>query len=97
MLEETFTDLAAVHFGAGEDGLEMHGLPYGAGFDVLGFKRETDLFAGDAGDIGVDGQASQPARRFAPGRFGLHDDPGKIFEGFGVGFEVPTPARDFTR
>jgi hypothetical protein len=39
-----------VHFGGGEDGLEVHGLPDGTGFDVLGFERETDLLARDAGD-----------------------------------------------
>ena len=36
LVEEAFADFAAVHFGAGEDGLKMHGLPDGAGFDVLG-------------------------------------------------------------
>ena len=95
MFEQSFTDLAAMHFGAGEDGLKVHGLPDGTGFDVLGFERETDLFAGDATDLGIDGQARQPARRFAPGGFGLHDDTGEIPEGFGVGFEVSAATRDF--
>ena len=62
IFEQPFTDLAAVHFGASEDRLEVHGLPHGPGFDVLGFERETDLFAGDATDLGIDGQARQPAR-----------------------------------
>ena len=96
MFEQSFTDLAAMHFGAGKDGLKVHGLPDGTGFDVLGFERETDLFAGDATDLGIDGQARQPARRFAPGGFGLHDDTRKVFEGFGVGFEVSAPAGYFT-
>ena len=58
MLEEAFADFAAVYFGAGEDGLEVHGLPDGAGLDVLGFQREPDLLAGNAGDLGIDGEAS---------------------------------------
>ena len=61
LLEETFADFAAVHFGGGEDGLEVHGLPDGTGFDVLGFKRETDLLARDTSDCGIDGQAGKPA------------------------------------
>ena len=61
LIKETLADLAAVHFGAGKDGLEMHGLPHGAGFDVLRFKCQTDLLTGDARDLRVDGQASEPA------------------------------------
>ena len=95
VFEEALADLAAVHLGAGKDGLEMHGLPHGAGFDVLGFKGETDLLSGDAGDLRIDGQARQPTRRFAPGGFGLHDDTGEVLEGFGVGFEVSAATRDF--
>ena len=55
LVEETLADFAAVHFSPGEDGLEVHGLPDGAGFDVLGFKRETDLLARDTGDRRIDG------------------------------------------
>ena len=97
ILEESFADIAAVHLGAGEDRLEMHGLPHGAGFDVLGFKSQSHLLAGDAGDLGIDGQARQPTRRFAPGGFGLHDDAREVLEGFGVGLEMSAATGDFAR
>ena len=78
MLEEALADLAAVHFGAGKDGLKVHGFPDRAGFDVLGLKSQSHLLAGDAGNLGIDGQARKPARRFAPGGFCLHDDTGEV-------------------
>ena len=96
MFEQSFTDLAAMHFGAGEDRLEVHGLPHGTGFDVLGFERETNLLAGDTRSLRVNSEAGEPARRFAPGGFGLHNDTGEILEGFGVGFEVSATAGYFT-
>ena len=61
LVEEAGADLAAVHFGGGEDGLEVHGLPDRTGFDVLGFEREADLLARDTGNRGIDGQAGEPA------------------------------------
>jgi hypothetical protein len=57
LLKKAVADFAAVHLGGGEDGLEVHGFPDGAGLDVLGLEREADLLTGDAGDGGVDGQA----------------------------------------
>ena len=95
MLEEAFADFAAVHFGAGKDRLEMHGLPDGAGLDVLGFERETDLLAGDAGDLGIDSQASEPAGRLTPRGFGLHGHAGQRLEGFGISFEMSAATGDF--
>lgn len=95
LIEEAFADLAAVHLGPGEDGLEVHGLPDGAGFDVLSFQRETDLLTRDAREDGVDGQASEPAGRLSPRGFGLHSHTRQTLEGFGVGFEVPPATRDF--
>ena len=96
LVEEAFADFAAVHFGAGEDGLEMHGLPDGAGLDVLGFERATDLLAGDAGDLGIDGEASEPASRLTPGGFRLHSYSGQRFERIGIRLEMPAATRDFT-
>ncbi len=97
VFEEVLAHLASVHFGAGKDGLEMHGLPHRTGFDVLGFKGETHLLAGDASHLQIDGQARKPAGRLAPRSLGLHDDSGEILEGFGIGFEVSATARDFAR
>ena len=95
LAEEAFADLAAVHFGAGEDGLEVHGLPCGPGFDVLRFECETDLLAGDAGNLRIDGQAGQPAGGLAPGSLGLHGHAGQRFERFGVRFEMAAAAGNF--
>ena len=95
MFEQSFTDLAAVHFGASEDRLEVHGLPYRTGFDVLSFKGQTHLLAGDASNLRIDGQARKPAGRLTPRSLGLHDDAGEILEGFGIGFEVAAPTGDF--
>jgi hypothetical protein len=58
LLEEAVADFAAMHLGGGEDGLEVHGLPNGTGFNVLSLERETDLLARDAGKRRIDGQAS---------------------------------------
>ena len=95
VFEEVLADLASVHFGASKHGLEMHGLPHGAGFDVLGFKGETHLLAGDASDLRIDSQARKPTGRLTPRSLGLHDDAREILECFGIGFEVSATARDF--
>ena len=95
MLEEAFADFAAVHFGASEDGLKMHGLPDGAGLDILGFERETDLLAGETRDLGIDGEASEPASRLTPGGFRLHSYSGQRFERIGIRLEMPAATRDF--
>ena len=97
MFEEAFADFSAVYFGGGEDGLEVHGLPDGAGFDILGLEREPDLFAGNSRNLGVDGQAGEPAGRLTPRGFGLHGHAWKRFEGLGVGLEVAAATRDFAR
>ena len=94
MVEKAGTDLAAVHLGGSEDRLEVHGLPDRAGFDVLGFEREADLLTGDTGNRGIDGQAGEPAGRLTPGGFRLHGHARESLEGFGVGSEVTTTARD---
>ena len=57
LVEKPLADLAAVHLGLGEDGLEVHRFPDWPSFDILRLKREPDLLAGDSGDLGVDGQA----------------------------------------
>ena len=95
VLEEAFADFTAVHLGAGEDRLEMHGLPDGAGLDVLGFQREPNLLAGDARYFGINGQASQPAGRLSPRSLQLHGHAWQRHEGFGVGLEMSATTRDF--
>ena len=95
LVEEAGADLAAMHFSGSEDGLEVHGLPDGTGFDVLGFEGEADLLAGDTSNRRIDGQAGEPAGGLSPGGFRLHGHTGETLEGFGVGLEVPTATRDF--
>ena len=97
MVEEASADFAAMHLGGSEDGLEVHGLPDWAGFDILSFERETDLLARDAGEDRINRQAGEPARGLTSGGFGLHGHAGETLEGFGVGSEVPTTARDLAR
>ena len=58
LLEEALADRAAMHLGACEDGLEMHGLPDGTRFNVLRFERQSHLLAGNAGDGRINGEAS---------------------------------------
>jgi len=96
LVEEAFADFAAMHLGRSKDGLEVHGLPDGTGFDVLSLERETDLLAGDSGEDGIDGEASEPVGRLSPRGFGLHGHAGQSLEGFGVGFEVAAAAADFS-
>ena len=95
LVEEAFADFAAMHFGASEDGLKMHGLPDGAGLDILSFERVADLLAGDARDLGIDGEASKPAGRLSPGGFRLHSYSGQRFERIAIGLKMSAAARDF--
>ena len=66
----------------------MHGLPDGAGFDVLGLEREPDLLAGDACNLWINGETGEPMGRLTPRGFRLHGHAGQGFEGFGVGLVV---------
>ena len=69
---------------AREDGLEMQGLPDGAGLDVLRLKGETQVLAGEARSLGIDGQTGEPTGRLTPGGLGLHDEARQAGEGSGI-------------
>lgn len=67
--EERGGDVATDAFVGGEDGLQVHRLPEGAGFDIFCFQRQTHCLAVCAEAIWVYGQRRQPASMAAPGRF----------------------------
>ena len=97
LVEKTFADHAAVPLGGSEDGLEVHGLPDGPGFDVLGLERETNLLTGDARALRINGQAGEPMGRLTPRGFRLHGHAGERFERLGISLEVRPTARNFAR
>ena len=68
--EEGCGHAAAHAFVLLEDGLQVHGLPDRAGFDVLGFQGQADGFPIRAELGGVYRDDCQPAVVAAPGGFG---------------------------
>src|SRR5437764_13660716 len=61
-------------FAAGEDRLQVHGLPDRASLNVFGFEGLADLLAVGAKFVGVNQEAREPACMKAPECFGHEAD-----------------------
>ena len=69
MLKQRGSYVAAHDFAAGEDWLQVHGLPEGPRLDVVRFQGQADVLVRGAELSGVHGDAGEPTRAAAPGAF----------------------------
>src|SRR5690606_14199063 len=87
--EEALRNLPSDRLTPRDAGLQLHGLPYRARFDVLRFQSLPDRLTVGTERLRVNREARQPAGRPAPGCLGHELDSREVLERIPVELEVP--------